>query len=64
MPNTVSLPDSIRACLFDMDGVLYRGDQRAAIHGQNESIDVEAYKRGVGFYTEFIRHLDMLDGVR
>lgn len=50
--------------VYRFAGVLYRGDQRAAIHGQNESIDVEAYKRGVGFYTEFIRHLDMLDGVR
>lgn len=50
--------------VYRFAGVLYRGDQRAAIHGQNESIDVDAYKRGVGFYTEFIRHLDMLDGVR
>ncbi len=41
-------------------GILFRGDQRSRIHGQDENLDVEAYKRGVGFYIEFLRHLDML----
>ncbi|MEG1097836.1 MAG: M20/M25/M40 family metallo-hydrolase [Raoultibacter sp.] len=41
-------------------GILFRGDQRARIHGQDENLDVEAFKRGVGFYTDFIRHLDLL----
>lgn len=41
-------------------GILFKGDQRARIHGQDENLDVEAFKRGVGFYTEFIRHLDLL----
>lgn len=41
-------------------GILFRGDQRARIHGQDENLDVDAFKRGVGFYTEFIRHLEML----
>lgn len=41
-------------------GILFKGDQRARIHGQDENLDVDAYKRGVGFYTEFIRHLETL----
>ena len=41
-------------------GILFAGDSRSRIHGQDERLDVEAYKRGVGFYTEFIRHLDRL----
>lgn len=41
-------------------GLLFKGDQRSRIHGQNENLDVDSYKRGVGFYIEFIRHLDMV----
>ena len=41
-------------------GFLFRGDQRSRIHGQDENLDVESFKKGVGFYTEFIRHFDML----
>lgn len=41
-------------------GFLFKGDQRARIHGQDESLDVDAYKRGIGFYIEFIRNLDRL----
>ena len=41
-------------------GILFRGDQRMRIHGQDENLDVDAYKRGIGFYIELIRHLDML----
>lgn len=41
-------------------GILFRGDQRSRIHGQDENLDVDAFKRGVGFYTELIRHLDMV----
>lgn len=41
-------------------GILFRGDQRTRVHGQDENLDVDAFKRGVGFYTEFIRHLDLL----
>ena len=43
-------------------GILFHGDQRARIHGQDENLDVDAFKRGVGFYTEFIRNLDQLEG--
>lgn len=41
-------------------GFLFRGDQRARIHGQDENLDVESYQRGIGFYVELLRHLDML----
>ena len=41
-------------------GLLFKGDQRARIHGQDENLDVDSFKRGVGFYVEFIRHLDQL----
>ena len=41
-------------------GFLFKGDQRARIHGQDENLDVDSFKRGVGFYVEFIRHLDQL----
>lgn len=43
-------------------GIMFRGDQRTRIHGQDENLDVEAYKTGVGFYVEFIRNLGMLEG--
>lgn len=45
-------------------GILFAGDSRSRIHGQDERLDVEAYKRGVGFYTEFIRHLERVGEVR
>jgi len=48
------------ADVYRFAGILYRGNQRARIHGQDENIDVESFKRGVGFYTELIRHLDLL----
>lgn len=41
-------------------GFVFRGDQRARIHGQDENLDVESYKQGIGFYTQLIRHFDML----
>lgn len=41
-------------------GILFRGDQRTRIHGQDENLDVESYKKGVGFYVEFIGHLGEL----
>lgn len=41
-------------------GFLFKGDQRSRIHGQDENLDVDAYKQGVGFYVEFIRNLEML----
>lgn len=41
-------------------GILFKGDQRSRIHGQDENLDIEAFKRGVGFYTELIRNLDQL----
>jgi carboxypeptidase PM20D1 len=41
-------------------GFLFRGNQRETIHGIDENLDVAAYKRGVGFYTAFIRNLDAL----
>lgn len=42
-------------------GFLLRGDQRSRIHGQDENIDVESFKRGVGFYIELIANLDKLE---
>ena len=41
-------------------GILFRGDQRSRIHGQDECLDVDAFKRGVGFYIELIRNLGAL----
>lgn len=41
-------------------GILFKGDQRSRIHGQDENLDVDSFKCGVGFYTEFIRNLDAL----
>ena len=41
-------------------GFLFKGDQRSRIHGQDENIDVDAFKHGVGFYMEFIRNIGML----
>lgn len=41
-------------------GFLFKGDQRSRVHGQDENLDVDSYRRGVGFYTELIRHLDQL----
>ncbi|MGI6217064.1 MAG: M20/M25/M40 family metallo-hydrolase [Coriobacteriales bacterium] len=41
-------------------GILFKGDQRARIHGQDENLDVESYKQGVRFYTELIRNFDRL----
>lgn len=41
-------------------GILFKGDQRTRIHGQDENLDVDSYQRGVGFYVQFIRHLDAL----
>lgn len=46
--------------VYRFAGILFKGDQRARIHGQDENLDVESYKRGVGFYIEFIRHIDLL----
>ena len=44
--------------VYRFAGILFRGDQRTRIHGQDENLDVESFKRGVGFYYEFIRNLD------
>lgn len=51
-----------RACprTYRFAGILFKGDQRTCIHGRDENLDVDAYKRGVGFYIEFIRHMDQL----
>jgi len=46
--------------VYRFAGILFKGDQRSRIHGQDENLDVESYRRGVGFYEEFIRHLDLL----
>lgn len=46
--------------VYRFAGILFKGNQRALIHGQNENLDVESYKRGVGFYIELMRHFDML----
>ncbi|MDR1421890.1 MAG: M20/M25/M40 family metallo-hydrolase [Coriobacteriales bacterium] len=43
-------------------GFLFKGDQRASIHGKDESLDVESFKRGVGFYIQLMAHLDQLEG--
>jgi carboxypeptidase PM20D1 len=41
-------------------GFLFRKDQRAAIHGQDENLDVASYLRGIVFYQTLIAHLDIL----
>ena len=41
-------------------GILFRGDQRKRIHGQDENLDVESFKRGVGFYIELLKNLERL----
>ena len=41
-------------------GFLFKGDQRSAIHGVDENLDVDSYKHGVGFYIQLIAHLDRL----
>lgn len=41
-------------------GFVFKGDQRSTIHGQDECMDVESYTKGIKFYTEFIRHIDVL----
>lgn len=46
--------------VYRFAGILFRGDQRARIHGQDENLDVESYKRGVGFYIELINNIDLL----
>ncbi|MCL2757014.1 MAG: M20/M25/M40 family metallo-hydrolase [Coriobacteriia bacterium] len=43
-------------------GFLFKADQRSAIHAKDETLDVESYLRGLGFYYEFIRNLKHLDG--
>ena len=42
-------------------GFLFKADQRASIHARDENLDIMSYLQGIGFYIEFIRHLDMLD---
>lgn len=51
-----------RACprTYRFAGILFKGDQRTRVHGRDENLDVDSFKRGIGFYTEFIRHLDRL----
>jgi carboxypeptidase PM20D1 len=41
-------------------GFLFRGDQRARVHGQDENLDVDSFKRGVGFYVQLIENLERL----
>ncbi len=41
-------------------GILYGGDRRERIHGDDENLDVDSFLTGIGFYTELIRHLDLL----
>lgn len=48
--------------VYRFAGVVYRGDQRGTIHGQDENIDIDSFKKGVGFYTELIRNLDSFKG--
>ncbi|MCL2806914.1 MAG: M20/M25/M40 family metallo-hydrolase [Coriobacteriia bacterium] len=43
-------------------GFLFKEEQRSSIHGVDENLDVESYKRGVGFYIQLISHLDRLGG--
>ncbi len=41
-------------------GFLFKGDQRSRIHGKDENLDVDSFLKGVGFYIELIRNLDLL----
>lgn len=47
--------------VYRFAGILFRGDQRSRIHGQDENLDVESFKRGIGFYYELMRNLDRLE---
>jgi carboxypeptidase PM20D1 len=47
--------------VYRFAGFLFKGDQRSRIHGQDENLDVESFKQGVGFYIELIRNLDRLE---
>ncbi len=46
--------------VYRFAGIMFANDQIAAMHDNDESLDVSSFKKGVGFYTELIRHLDML----
>lgn len=50
--------------VYRFAGILYKGDQRARIHGQDECLDVESFKQGVGFYIELMRNLDRLGDMK
>ncbi len=41
-------------------GILYGGDRRERIHGDDENLDVDSFLHGIGFYIELIRHLEVL----
>jgi carboxypeptidase PM20D1 len=45
---------------YRFGGFMLRAEQRSSVHARDESLDVENYLQGIGFYIEFIRHLDML----
>jgi carboxypeptidase PM20D1 len=46
--------------VYRFAGILYAGDSRARIHGQDEYLRVEDFKRGVGFYYELMRNIGKL----
>lgn len=48
--------------IYRFAGFLFRGEQRASIHGKDENLDVESFKRGVGFYIMLLANLDKLGG--
>jgi carboxypeptidase PM20D1 len=46
--------------VYRFAGILFKGDQRNTVHGQNENIDILSFQRGVGFYRQFLQYLDQL----
>lgn len=46
--------------VYRFGGFLLSGEARGLIHGANERIGVDVYKRGLEFYVAFLRNLDQL----
>ncbi len=42
-------------------GFVYSGEARGLLHGANERLGVEEYKRGIEFYMAFLGNLDKID---
>lgn len=47
--------------VYRFAGFLFKGNQRSAVHGKDENIDVESFTTGISFYIELIRNLDSFE---